>query len=151
MQTVGQLIGTWGASTWTSIIIQSAMAEPSIQRVSIALGALQRMHEFGTGCQQYALAQYVTALRMVQDSMTRLAAGPELLLLACVLFCAFECMNYHLDSAMSHLSSGLNLVLHHVVAASAKTAPHDASLRSFLLLVLRLLDNDWLCVGALPS
>lgn len=88
VRTAGQLIGTWGASKWTSTILQSAMTEPSIQRVSMALGALYRMHEFGFGDQQYALGQYVTALRMV-----RLAGMTEVLLLACLLFCAFECMN----------------------------------------------------------
>lgn len=116
--------------------------------LSSALGALHHAHDSEQGCQQYALAKYVSALRMVRDSMDRLSACLEVLLLACLLFCAFECMNYHLDSAMSHLSSGLKLVLQQTARTETKT---DAGLRSFLLPALRMLDTDRLCLGAAPE
>lgn len=132
--------------------MQCAISEPSIQRMSIALGALHHAQECGVGDQKYALSQYVTALGMVRDSMARLADLKEILLLACVLFCAFECMNYHIDSAMSHLGSGLNLAMHHLRTTIGRgTAHHDTDLQTFLLPVLRLLDNDRLCLGALSS
>lgn len=150
-RTSRQLIGTWGATRWTSSIVQCAISEPSIQRVSIALGALHSVHEYGRGSQQYALTQYVTALRMVRNNIARLQKVREVLLLACIMFCAFECMNYHLDSAMSHLSSGLQLVLQHALASTEGMVRHDTGLRSFLLPVLRMLDNDRLCLGAVSS
>ena len=98
-RTSKQLIGTWGASRWTPAIVQCAVSEPSIQRMSIALGAIQSVHDFGAGDQKQALAHYVTALSMVRASIHTLVAKKDVLLLACTLFCAFECMNYHLDSA----------------------------------------------------
>lgn len=151
LRTSRQLIGSWGASRWTFSIVQCAISEPSIQRVSIALGALHHVHESGLGSQQHALASYVSALRLVHDSITRLSSAKSVLLLACVLFCAFECMNYHLDSAISHLSSGLNLVLQHALTASATAMQDDTGLNGFLLPVLRMLDNDRLCLGAVSS
>ena len=148
LRTSPQLVGTWGASVWTTTIIQCAVFEPAIQTLSSALGALHYRHDSGEGSQQYALAKYISAIRMVRDSMDRLSACLEVLLLLCLLFCAFECMNYHLDSAMSHLSSGMALMLRRAVTMEKK---EDFGLRSFVLPALRMLDTDRLCLGAAPE
>lgn len=148
-RTVRQLVGTWGDSRWMSTIVQCAVADPGIQQVTIALGALQRLHEFGAGCQQYALAQYVEALRTVRACIAQTHHVREIFLLACVLFCAFECMTYHPDSAMSHLSSGFNLALQHFTTTATQVAQHHNGLTLFLLPVLTMLDNDRLCLGTL--
>lgn len=146
IRTSRQLVGTWKASTWIATLVQVAMVEPAIQQAGIALGTLHRIYESGQGSQQHALVQYGKALQMVRDNMIKLSDCLESLILACLLFCAFECMSYHIDSAMSHLSSGLSLVLQRALSENSR-APRNTSM-PFLLSQMRLLDNDRMCLGA---
>ena len=116
--------------------------------MGIALGALHRLYgSESTKSEQYALSQYTKALRTVHDSIEKgHVSSAETLLLACVLFCAFERMSSHLDSAISHLNSGLKLLLPY--ASTLEPNPHGPSTTSLLNQILTYLDNDRFCLGA---
>lgn len=80
---------------------------------------------------------------------TNSIASEDILLLGCILFCAFESMSCHLDSATSHLDSGLNLLLQHAANRGSRQCGIDFTV--FLCQMLTYLDNERLFLGAFPG
>lgn len=95
LNTSCQLMGTWRVSAWLAPIFQRAAAEPAIQRVGIALGALHEHHIQGSRERRhYALTQYAKAITLVRDSIQwQVEKSREVLLLACIFFCAWEALS----------------------------------------------------------
>ena len=142
--TSSEMVGTWRAANWRSMILQCCASESVIQRIAIALGALHEHRVTGSAdAQRQSLSHYAGAIRMVRDIILDGEQGAnEMLLLACMLFCAFESMSGHVDSAIWHLNSGLSLM-----TQSATPSNTRSGLRSMLAPIFAQSDNDRMFIG----
>ena len=116
-RTALELAGVHNPEFWLRYASHVALSEPAIKHAAIALSALHQsfaesrnMVPFGADM-TYPLRQYTKAISTLTESIgTASWEFPDTPLIACILFCAFESMSYHLDSAISHASSGLKIL-----------------------------------------
>lgn len=98
---------------WSTFILQAAYCYPAIKHAVIALGALHEALQQWVPNRStvFAVQQYSKAIRDV--SGLRLNGSNEALdiaLLSCMLFAAFESLRGYYKSALTHISSGMQLV-----------------------------------------
>lgn len=117
-KTAIELAGVYCPEIWLRHTVYIALSEPAIRHALVALTALQQQFEQTSDMAlaardiQYPLRRYTEAINSLTISMqTARWTFPDTPLIACMLFCAFESMCYHLDSAISHISSGLKILL----------------------------------------
>ena len=111
-----ELAGVHGPEFWLRYAVCMALSEPAIKHAILSLSAhyerfrlrrsLTVLDEYTT----YALRQYTKAISTLTESIkTGSLVYPDTPLVACVLFCAYESISYHLHSAISHAVSGIKL------------------------------------------
>lgn len=117
LRTAPDIAGVHNPELWTYHVMQVAVAEPAIWHATLALGALHKRFESNASMNlsaadmEYPLTQYGKAIKMLCSSIKSSADNlKETPLLACAMFCAFESMDYHLHSALSHITSGLKVM-----------------------------------------
>ncbi|KAH8666980.1 hypothetical protein BX600DRAFT_462995 [Xylariales sp. PMI_506] len=121
-RTCPQLAGFFGSSFWETHVLRAAQCEPAVRHGLIAIGALHRTltemrvspgslppstDNFNAGSyRDFALEQYNASIRalLVPDQ------GPNVCLIACVLFTCFENMRGNHAVATSHIHSGAKLL-----------------------------------------
>ncbi|KAF2716761.1 hypothetical protein K431DRAFT_256944 [Polychaeton citri CBS 116435] len=105
---------------WLAHLFRVAYNEPAIYHAAAAVGALHENFEQGLALPQpmnpvlqQPLRQYTKAINKLMEAMNGHGINrdnQDTALLACLMFCAFESMSYHLHSALSHLHSGLKIL-----------------------------------------
>lgn len=111
------LAGVHDPEIWLRYTTHIAFNEPSIKHGLLAVAAVHQLFKASQTLSQqqkineYALRQYVKSIRCVESIMSGGASPyPDTVLVACMLFCAFESMSYHIGSAIMHAGSGLNIL-----------------------------------------
>lgn len=93
-----------------------ASSEPAIKHAVLGLTALH-LRFIGSNTLpfvdddiSYALSHYTKSISHLRESMKTVSTSfPDLPLVACILYCVFESMSYHLQSAVSHAESGIKM------------------------------------------
>ena len=136
-RTALDLAGVYNPDFWLRYTVHLVTAESAIKHAVIALAALhwkfeQNMNMSLAGHDiQYALSNYLKAINILTKSLHASSwKSPDTPLVACALFCAFESISYHLDSAISHASSGLKVA---VQRQRDSTLPNASSIPSEVL------------------
>ena len=112
-----ELAGVYNPELWLRYTVKMTYYEPAIKHAVIAITALHRQFRESTTMSlvgadiSFALQQYTKAISLLTESIRQPSwTFPDTPLIACMLFCAFESMSYHLHSAISHASSGLKII-----------------------------------------
>ncbi len=123
-QTAPILSGYFDSSFWNGLLLQVGRSEPTIQHAMMAVASIHEQVE-GAGIEFsgpsqwsrdmdygrcFALQQYNRAIACLKE---RLSEGPqpeEVTLMCCVLFICLEFLRGNIDTAMSHLHSGLEIL-----------------------------------------
>ena len=114
-RTVPELAGGFDAELWSRYILRTAYYEPAIRHAVIALGALHEWFENAGDPQisasEFGLQQYGKAIQQVVDS-AKVGAhqSTDVALISCILFTAFESLQGHYKSALTHVNSGLKVL-----------------------------------------
>lgn len=112
-----ELAGVYNTDLWLRYIVQIAVSEPAIKHAILGVTALHKQIRDGQSLalpndgMSYPLQHYTRAISLLVKSMekdTMAFSGTPLI--ACILFCAFESMSFHLDSALSHAGSGVKML-----------------------------------------
>lgn len=113
-------MGYYTSSFWEYLILQASVAEPSLQHAVIAIAALHEEfsnrrlggvspdHENAKSI--FAVNQYMKAISHLRRSLSAGKQAPLTALMSCLLFVCFDYLRGHLDSAMMHLQSGLEIL-----------------------------------------
>lgn len=138
------LAGVHDPEIWLRYTTHVAYNEPSIKHALLAVAAMHQQFKTMDGPSQqqtineYALRQYVKSIRSVESVLKGSPVHyPDTLLMACMLFCAFESMSYHIGSAIMHASSGINILAQardSERALSSLTVPPDQLLPLYIRL-----------------
>lgn len=112
-RTSSEIAGGLVSELWSAFILQVAYSQPAVRHAIIALGALHEQCQLHPEApeREFAMLQYSKAIRAV--SSLRLDDSKDALdvaLLSCVLFAAFEILQGHYKSALTHFSSGISIV-----------------------------------------
>jgi hypothetical protein len=112
-----ELAGAYNSELWLRYITHIALSEPAIKHAILGVTALHKQFRNGKDNtavdddMAYALNHYTSALGLLVQSMkSSSVAISDTPLVACILFCAFESMSFHLDSAISHAGSGVKML-----------------------------------------
>ena len=114
-RTVPEIAGGFDAELWSRYILRTAYYEPAIRHAVIALGALHEWFENAGDPQisasEFGLQQYGKAIQQVVDS-AKVGAyqSTDVALISCILFTAFESLQGHYKSALTHVNSGLKVL-----------------------------------------
>jgi hypothetical protein len=126
-----ELSGPFDTRLWNRVVLQACHSEPSLCRLTTALGALHRAarmrrstcHE-DEAClhEKYALKEYGRALKGVQEMISnphRLDATRLALIASLLIFC-FESLHGDFDMAIKHMESALHLMNKQLLRASGR-------------------------------
>ncbi|KAM3074120.1 hypothetical protein ACMFMG_003058 [Clarireedia jacksonii] len=116
LRTAVELAGPFEADLWSTVLLQTAHAEPAIINAVIALGALHESfsyaHDAHAATSEYALLHYGKAIqRILTLNDSNLTLHMDIVLMACIIFSAFESLRGHYSSALTHISSGINILI----------------------------------------
>ena len=142
----------YSTELWLRYIMHIAVSEPAVKHAILGVTALHKHFREGkdnTALDDdtaYALDHYTSALGLlVQSVKANSLAFSDTPLVACVLFCAFESMSYHLDSAISHAGSGVRMLK---ARQNCKKVESPSAIPDALLTALyRRLDTQRLKLG----
>ncbi|KEF54336.1 uncharacterized protein A1O9_09502 [Exophiala aquamarina CBS 119918] len=93
--------------------MQISMHEPGIRHAVIALSALYENYEHPQKADKtsskFAIQHYGRAIqRIIKVDTSRPSQAADAVLIACILFTAFECLQGRYKSAVTHVASGIN-------------------------------------------
>ncbi|PQE17626.1 Zn(II)2Cys6 transcription factor (Eurofung) protein [Rutstroemia sp. NJR-2017a BVV2] len=116
LRTAIELAGPFEADLWSTVLLQTAHAEPAIINAVIALGALHESfgyaHDAHAATSEYALLHYGKAIqRILTLHDSNLTLHMDIVLMASIIFSAFESLRGHYKSALTHISSGINILI----------------------------------------
>lgn len=113
-RTAGQFAGPFSSELWSKLLPRLSHQEEAIRHAIVAIGAL---HETAYGAAnatthaEYAMRQYGKAISDVMAlNVSRSDAAADIALISCLLFTAFESMQGHYRSALTHSSAGLKIL-----------------------------------------
>jgi hypothetical protein len=137
---------------WLRYVVYIAISEPAIKHAILGLTALHERFRAKQSLEllekdtAYALRHYTKAISILTGSIkTGSMIFSDTPLVACILFCAYESISYHLHSAISHAGSGIKLLTER--EGSLKT-PKQCSIPAFVLSPLYMtLDTQGLELG----
>lgn len=119
------------------------MSEPVIHHAVVALGALGLRSQPGTGTQdddRFALQHYSKAMKALHNRIAgQSQTPPDIVLLTCLMFVAFEWQQNGFDQAKSHLSGGLKII-REIDEDASVAAPASKPLMDELVLSFQRLD-----------
>lgn len=101
-----------------SFFLQAAYREPTIKTIAIAVGSLHRAFVFNKEGStinaedtQFTLHHYNKSIRQLLTGYPQnLFTSGNIILIACILFYCFECLQGHYRSALQHAYSGLRIL-----------------------------------------
>ncbi|KAE8374551.1 hypothetical protein BDV26DRAFT_284222 [Aspergillus bertholletiae] len=114
-----QLAGFFEGSFWKVTVLQLGLVEPSIRQAMAAIGSL---HEHKGGCKLLpsfnaaggdpdpAILLYTRALRSTIEKSAADPSAIPVVVVASILFTAFEFLRGNASAAASHISNGINLL-----------------------------------------
>ncbi|KAL1870971.1 hypothetical protein Plec18167_007278 [Paecilomyces lecythidis] len=115
--TVTKLPGSFLSEFWSRLLLQTSLSEPAVLHASLALSAV---HKVDTAhlrlkdrpvVEQFALRHYLKALNLLKTHFSkRDKQSYHVILIACVVFVALECLRGHIGSARAHINNGLNII-----------------------------------------
>ena len=112
-----ELAGVHATEFWLRYVVYIAISEPAIKHAILGLTALHQRFRARQSLEllekdtAYALRQYTKAISILTESIkTESMIFSDTPLVACILFCAYESISYHLHSATSHAGSGIKLL-----------------------------------------
>lgn len=116
-----ELSGPFDARLWNRVVLQACHSEPSLCRLTSAIGALHRAARLRTSLfsdeearshEAYALREYGQALKGVQKMISnpRRRDTTRLALIASLLIFCFENLHGDFDMAIMHMESALHLM-----------------------------------------
>jgi len=114
-RTVPELAGSFNSEFWSRFILQTAQHEPAIRHAITALGSLHEHFESAEDARaansDFGLQQYSKAIQCVVKGPTPFAGQPtDVALISCILFTAFESLQGHYRTALTHVNSGLRVL-----------------------------------------
>ncbi|PWY73123.1 hypothetical protein BO94DRAFT_607606 [Aspergillus sclerotioniger CBS 115572] len=117
-KTVPQLAGDFECAFWGRLLLQSVHHEPVIRHATVALGSLHEHFNcdaapfrLGTDSPHtsFALRQYLRAMRCLMPTPSH-SQPLDIYLISCILFACFEAMRDYYGPAITHITSGLNIL-----------------------------------------
>ena len=118
IRTGPELAGVHNAEFWLRYVVHIGSSEPAIKHAILGITVLQQQYSRGTMLATfgedtaYALREYTKSISLLTKSLTAESMTiSDTPLVACILYCAFESMSYHLDSAISHAGSGIKMFM----------------------------------------
>lgn len=128
-----ELSGHFADHVWCHIVPQVAQHEPSIWHAIVAINILNSSIRRGQKDQgnastpQTAIQQYSKA---IQELNVVIASGErarcqDVVLLSCVLFAIFECLQSHYRSTLRHIAGGLKLLAEWRNNTNSNDRPHS--------------------------
>jgi hypothetical protein len=148
-----ELAGVHNAEFWLRYVVHIGLSEPAIKHAVIGVAALhqqfrssKKLTTLDECTTTYALREYTRSISLLASSMK--AGSMEFSdspLVACVLYCAFESMSYHLHSAISHAGSGIKIYMERKRSAESS---RQSSIPAYILTPLYIrLDIQGLELG----
>lgn len=111
-RTAAQFAGPFSSELWSKLLPRLCHQEDAIRHAIVAIGALHETvdHAVDTNT-EYAMRQYGKAIgEILALDVSKSDAAADTALIACVLFTAFESLQGHYKSAMTHSSAGLKIL-----------------------------------------
>lgn len=116
-----ELAGPYDACLWNRVVLQACQSEPSLCRLTAAIGALSHAcrlralsyyEEEAYSHEKYALREYGRALKGIQDMISdpRRRDITRVALIASLLIFCFESLHGDYDTAIMHMESALHLM-----------------------------------------
>ncbi|KAL4896716.1 hypothetical protein BDV59DRAFT_112398 [Aspergillus ambiguus] len=133
-------------------LLSAANTDPSIRAAVLALGSLHRifLHEGDkdpldtSAGRQLALRQYDLALRTGCSRLSQTSADTiDAILIMCLLFFCFECLQGHYQAALRHAASGVR-ILQHQEQLRHRCGGHSYRPHEITQSVLTLMENQLL-------
>lgn len=123
-QTAPILSGYFDSYFWNGLLLQVGHSEPTIQHAMMAVASIHeqvehagnepfspRQWDNGMECGRYfALQQYNKAISCLNQRLSEGPQSEEITLMCCVLFICLEFLRGNIDTAISHLHSGLEIL-----------------------------------------
>lgn len=111
-RTAAQFAGPFSSELWSNVLPQLSHQEDAIRHAIVAIGSLHHAaDDHATAGTEYAMRQYGKAIsKVLVLDVSKSDAAADTALIACVLFTAFESMQGHYKSAMTHSSAGLKIL-----------------------------------------
>lgn len=114
-RTVPELAHSFNSELWSRFILQTAQHEPAIRHAITAVGSLHEHFESADDAHvtnsDFGFQQYIKAIQCVVKGPAPFAAqSANVALISCILFTAFESLQGHYRSALTHTNSGLKVL-----------------------------------------
>jgi hypothetical protein len=114
-RTAPELAASFNSELWSRFILQTAQHEPAIRHAITALGSLHEHFESAEDAHaansDFGLQQYGKAMQCVVKGPAPFAGqSTDVALISCILFTAFESLQGHYRSALTHINSGLKVL-----------------------------------------
>ena len=120
-QSVPDLSGCFNSSFWNRLVLQVGRREPAIHHALVALSAahenfkLKQVPEEAEARDsniRFSMQQYNKAIKHLSQQLSsgKELLGPEVALICCVVFICLESLQGNLETALTHLESGLNIL-----------------------------------------
>ena len=115
--TATELGGHFSSELWSRTLLQVAYHESTVRHAVVAVGSLHEQFRISNDAKRLqseeAMQYYCKAIKnVVQLDLTQ-SQAVDTALLSCVLFAAFESLQGHFKSALTHISSGVKLLCEH--------------------------------------
>jgi hypothetical protein len=128
-RTVPELAGSFNSELWSRFILQTAQHEPAIRHAITALGSLHEHFESAEDVHaansDFGLQQYGKAIQCVVKAPTPFdGQSTDVALISCVLFTAFESLQGHYRTALTHVNSGLRVLAEREASGNAQRASY---------------------------
>jgi Fungal specific transcription factor domain len=111
-RTAAQFAGPFSSELWSKLLPRLSLQEDAIRHAIVAIGALHETADSAADANaEYAMRQYGKAISdvLVLD-ISKSDTAADTALISCVLFTAFESMQGHYRSAMTHVTAGLKIL-----------------------------------------
>jgi hypothetical protein len=120
-QNMTDMLGKCEPDLWDFMVLQFSHSHPAVQQSLIALSSIYEVHERknkqGDGNltnleapERHALQQYNKAVKNLVQYLETANHDPKIVLMSCLIFTWIEIMQDNLDTAVRHLTCGLNIL-----------------------------------------
>jgi hypothetical protein len=150
-RTSSEIAGSLVSQLWSKFVLQVSSSQPAVRHAIIALAALHEQCQMCPNApdNDFAMLQYSKAIRAVSSlRLDDLGEVLDVALLSCILFAAFEILQGHYKSALTHISSGISIISADEAGHGYVEGRHPA--RDLLQPIFVCLDTQLMEVGEDP-
>jgi hypothetical protein len=136
-RTAAQFAGPFSSELWSKLLPRLSLQEDAIRHAIAAIGALHETADSAADANvEYAMRQYGKAISDVLAlDISKSDTAADTALISCVLFTAFESMQGHYRSAMTHASAGLKILREQEVSSRKEAyLPRELAKSAFMQL-----------------